>query len=410
MKSLRIIICFFILSALGCGQKTEVKTGDKTGDTIKIGVEGPLTGEYALEGQGFKKAIELLSEQINAKGGILGRKIEVIIQDDRGDPQEASNAAAKLVDQKAIAVIGSYNSGASEPASKVYDEHNILQIIPSSTATRITTKGYKKLFRVCFLDDRQGSYIANFTASKLLAKKIAIIHDNSTYAKGLADWTKKYLEELKAEIVYFDAIDPKGQDFKPVLTKMKDKKPDAVIFTGYYGQAGLLVKQTRDLGIKVPFISGNAVNNPEYVKIAGLEAAKGSFIITEPLPQDLDNPGAKKLVVDFKTKYGHEPQSVWTMMAADAFNILIKAIEETKSTDPSVLADYLHKLKDYQGVTGIIQGFDEKGDRLGSVHVAYVVDEAGKFMLYKEKKDTEDKKEDTVEVKTKEPDINPVKK
>ncbi|MBN1232510.1 MAG: branched-chain amino acid ABC transporter substrate-binding protein [Candidatus Coatesbacteria bacterium] len=410
MWLLRNIICFLVLFSLSCGHKTEVGHGDKTGEKIKIGVEGPLTGEYALEGQGFKKAIELLAEQLNAEGGILGKKVEIIIQDDRGDPQEASNAAAKLVDQKVIAVIGSYNSGASEPASKVYNEHNILHIIPSSTATRITTKGYKKLFRVCFLDDRQGSYIANFTATRLSARNIAIIHDNSTYAKGLADWTKKYLEELKAEIVFFDAIDPKGQDFKPLLTKMKEKKPDAIIFTGYYGQAGLLVKQTRDLGIKAPFISGNAVNNPEYVKIAGLESAKGSFIITEPLPQDLDNPGAKKLVTDFKAKYGHEPQSVWTMMAADAFNILIKAIKETKSTDPSILADYLHKLKDYQGVTGTIQGFDEKGDRLGSVHVAYIVDETGKFLLYKEKKDTDDKKEVTVEVKTKEPDVNPAKK
>jgi len=351
--------------------------------TIPIGLEGPITGDYANEGKGFENALKLLVEQTNAAGGILGRKVELFVEDDKGDAKEAALVADRLKSKKVIAVIGAYNSSATEPASGIYNEAGILHITPSSTATRLTTKGYKRFFRVCFLDDRQGLFAATYITKVMGGKKVGVLHDNSTYAQGLAEWTKKYLEEQGATVPFFDAINDKDKDFTPILTKIKAAGLDAIYFTGYYAQGGLLLKQGKDLGLTTPWVMGNACNNPQLVQIAGLDAAKGTIVTTEPLPTDLDYPEAKKFNEDYKAKYGTYPESVWTVMAADAFRVIKYAIEQTKSTDPAKLAEFLHsdQFKDYPGITGPIIGFDEKGDRKGTVHKAYVVSDKGEFVL-----------------------------
>jgi branched-chain amino acid transport system substrate-binding protein len=169
------------------------------------------------------------------------------------------------------------------------------------------------------------------------------------------------------------------------LTKIKGAGLDVLYFTGYHAQGGLLLKQSADVGLKVQWMMGNASNNPELIQIAGLEKAKGAIITTEPLPSDLPYPEAKKFIDDFKAAYGEAPTSVWWVMAADAYNVVRYAIEQTKSTDSQVLAEYLHKsFKDYPGITGPIIGFDEKGDRLGTIHKAYIIDEKGEFKVYPE--------------------------
>ncbi len=351
------------------------------GGTLKIGLQGPMTGDYALEGQGFEKAVKLLVEQTNAAGGINGQKVELLVEDDKGDPKEASLVADRLAAKKIIAVIGAYNSSATEPASAIYNREGILHITPSSTATRLTQKGYQNFFRTAFLDDRQGLFAAEFMIKVLNAKAIALLHDNSTYAQGLAEWTKKYLEERKANVVFYDAINPKDTDFTATLTKIKAANPDVIYFTGYYAQGGLLLKQAPQVGLKAQWIGGNAMNNPDLIKIAGVENTKGVYVTTEPLPGDLDYPEAKKFIADYKAKYGTEPESVWTVMAADAYRVIEQAIKATKSTDPKKLAEYLHKdFKNFPGITGPILGFDEKGDRLGTIHKAYVINEKGEFV------------------------------
>jgi branched-chain amino acid transport system substrate-binding protein len=349
--------------------------------TIKIGLEGPMTGDYAYEGLGFEKAVKLLVEQTNKKGGLLGKQIELSVEDDKGDPKEAALVADRLKSKKVIAVIGAYNSTATEPASGIYDEAGILQVTPSSTATRLTTKGYKRFFRVCFLDDRQGLFAAKYITQILGAKKVGVLHDNSTYAQGLAEWTKKYLEDQGASVPFYDAINPQDKDFTPILTKIKGAGIEAIYFTGYHAQGGLLLKQSKSLGLTVPWLMGNACNNPELIQIAGLDAAKGVVVTTEPLPSDLPYKEAKVFNEEFKIKYGEYPSSVWWVMAADAFNVIQNSIEQTKSTDPAKLAEYLHtQFKDYPGITGPIIGFDEKGDRLGTIHKAYVVNDKGEFV------------------------------
>ncbi|MFQ6058876.1 MAG: branched-chain amino acid ABC transporter substrate-binding protein [Anaerolineae bacterium] len=354
-------------------------------EPIKIGLQAPITGEYAYEGEGFVKVVDLVTEQINEAGGILGgRKIEIVKCDDVGKPDESSKCAQQLVSAGVKAVVGSYSSTCTEPASEIYNEAGILQITPSSTATRLSQKGFKRFFRVCFLDDRQGLFAATFMKDKLGAGKVAIVHDNSTYAKGLAEHTKRYAEEKGLDVVFFDAINPEDTDFKPILTKIKELAPDAAYFTGYHPQGGLLLKQSKELGVEFQWVMGNACNNPEMIEIAGLDAAKGTYVTTEPLPKDIPGPVAKKFYDDFVAKYGEPPASIWWVMAGDALKVIVEAMEKTNSTDSDKMAEYLHtQFKDFPGVTGNIIGFDEKGDRLGTVHEAYIITEAGEFEMVK---------------------------
>ncbi|KPL24885.1 MAG: amino acid ABC transporter substrate-binding protein [Anaerolineae bacterium SM23_84] len=349
--------------------------------TIKIGLQGPLTGDYAYEGLGFERAVKLLVDKTNEKGGLLGKQIELIVEDDKGDPKESSLVADRLKAKGVVAVIGAYNSTATEPASAIYDEAGILHITPSSTATRLTEKGYQRFFRVCFLDDRQGLFAAKYLTEELGANKVGVLHDNSTYAQGLAEWTKKYLEEEGATVPFFDAINPQDKDFTPILTKIKGADLDAIYFTGYHAQGGLLLRQSEDLGLETQWAMGNACNNPELIEIAGQDAATGVIVTTEPLPSDLPYTEAKVFNEQYKIEYGEYPASVWWVMAADAFNVIKYAIEQTNSTDSAKLAEFLHtEFKDYPGITGPIIGFDEKGDRLGTIHKAYVITDAGEFV------------------------------
>ncbi len=355
------------------------------GEPIKIGLQGPMTGDYAYEGQGFQKAVQLLVDQVNENGGLLGRPVELVVEDDAGDPTQAALVADRMIDAGVIAVIGAYNSTATEPASEIYNEEGILQITPSSTATRLTEKGFDKFFRVCFLDDRQALFAVMAMKDVLKAEKIGILHDNSTYAKGLADWTKVYAEEQGLEVAFFDAINPDDQDFTPILTNIGEAGLDAVYFTGYHAQGGLLLRQTKELGLDIKWMMGNASNNPEMVEIAGVDAAAGTFITTEPLPKDLEYPEAKAFVEAFTKAYDEPPASVWWLLAAEAFNVIAYAIQETESTDPAVLAEYLHTdFKDYPGLSGPIIGFDEKGDRIGTIHVLYQINDKGEIALYSE--------------------------
>jgi len=370
-----LVLALAIPMIAGCGD-----TG-----TLKIGLEGPMTGDYAYEGQGFEKAVTMLVEQTNEAGGLLGRQIELIVEDDAGDPTQAALVAQRLVDAEVVAVIGAYNSTATEPASEIYNEAGILHITPSSTATRLTEKGFKRFFRVCFLDDRQGLFTATFANEVLGVQNLGILHDNSTYAQGLAEHTRRYAEEAGINVAFYDAINPDDQDFTPILTNIGGAGLDAIYFTGYHPQGGLLLKQAKDLGLDLTWMMGNACNNPELVQIAGLENAVGTYITTEPLPKDVDYPDARKFVSDFEAKYNEPPASVWWMMSAEAFNVIRYAIEQTESTDSQVLADFLHnEAKDLNGITGPILGWDEKGDRLGTIHLAYIIDENGEFVVYPE--------------------------
>ena len=372
-KILRVTLAFLVVGLVvwGCAKQT---------GPIKIGLMGPMTGPWASEGQEMKQVVDLLAEQVNAKGGVLGRKVEVVSEDDGGDPKTAALAAQKLVTQKVVAVIGTYGSSITEATQNIFNEAKIPQVANGSTAIRLTEKGLKYFFRTCPRDDEQAKVGANYIQS-MGYKKLAILHDNTTYAKGLADEAKGLLEKAGVEIVFFDALTPGEKDYTAILTKLKAANPDAVFFTGYYPEGGLLLNQKKAMNWAVPFIGGDATNNPDLVKIAGADAAEGFAFLSAPLPKDLPTPEAKAFLDSFTKKYGKAPASIYSILAGDAFRILIAAIEATKSTEPDKVSDYLHnQLKDFPGLTGKLS-FNAKGDRVGEVYKVYKVDAKGEFIL-----------------------------
>jgi branched-chain amino acid transport system substrate-binding protein len=277
-----------------------------------------------------------------------------------------------------MAVIGTYGSSVTEATQNIYDEEDIIQVANGSTAVRLSEKGLKFFFRTCPRDDEQGRVAAN-TIKKSGYKKVAILHDNTTYAKGLADETRTILEKMGIVIVFFDALTPKEQDYNTILTKLKAANPDVVFFTGYYPEAGLLLRQKKEMGWNVPFIGGDATNHPDLVKTAGKASAEGFCFVSAPLPKDL--PEAKSFVDSFKKKYGNPPNSIYAVLAGDGFRVVVEAIKGAGSADTKKVANYLHtQLKDFSGLTGKIS-FNEKGDRVGDVYRVYKVDAEGKFIL-----------------------------
>ena len=349
-------------------------------DTIKIGLMAPLTGSWASEGQEMKQVLELLAENLNAKGGVLGKQVVVVTEDDGGDPRTAALAAQRLATQDVPFSIGTYGSSVTEATQNIYNEAKIIQIANGSTAIRLTEKKLDNFFRTCPRDDEQAK-VAVQTIEKLGYKNVAILHDNTTYAKGLAEEGKALIEKDGDKVVFFDALTPGERDYTAILTKLKEAKPDIVFFTGYYPEAGLLLRQKREMGWDVPFIGGDATNNPDLVKIAGQDAAEGFYFLSAPLPKDLPTEEAKAFLASFEKKYGAAPNSIYSVLAGDGFRVAIAAIEATKSTDFTKLADYLHKdLKNFPGLTGVIS-FDEKGDRVGEVYRVYKVNAEGAFIL-----------------------------
>ncbi|HOP34968.1 MAG TPA: branched-chain amino acid ABC transporter substrate-binding protein [Syntrophales bacterium] len=356
---------------------------------VVIGLQGPITGPWAYEGQMAKQSCEIAAALINQKGGILdGRMVEIRVVDDAGEPKTGALAAQKLVGQKdVVASVSTYGSSVCETASTIYEKFKKVNIGYGVTAVRLTQRDFKYFFRTCGRDDSQGRFFADTVPAKFNAKRIAIMHDNTAFGKGLAEDTKKALDAMvqagKVEIVYFDAITPGEKDFRVSLTQLRETKPDAWYFTGYYAEAALLVTQAREIGITCPFIGGNAAINDEFVKIAGLDLAKGCYMTNEPLPADLPYPQAKEFLKAYKDKYGEIPSSPWPIYAADAVNIIAYAVDKTKSTNSDVLADYLRdKVDGVPGITGPI-GFTAQGDREGVPFYLYVVDDQGHIVVSK---------------------------
>jgi branched-chain amino acid transport system substrate-binding protein len=328
----------------------------------------------------MKQIVELLAKETNKAGGIGGMEVEIITEDDGGDPRQAALAANKLISQDVVAVIGTYGSSVTEATQGIYNEAGIVQVATGSTAIRLTEKGLPLFLRTSPRDDEQGKVAAKTILAKG-AKKIAILHDNTSYAKGLADETKSLLEAQGAQIVFFDALTPGERDYNAILTKIKGTGPDFVFFTGYYPEAGLLLKQKMEMGWDVPMMGGDATNNPDLVKIAGAKAAAGFLFLSPPVPADLDTPEAKDFLAAYQQAYGSQPGSVWAVLAGDAYRVLAEAIAKGGSTKGADIAAYLKtKLKDFPGLTGPIS-FNAKGDRVGDLYRIYQVDEAGAFKL-----------------------------
>ncbi|MBQ7617567.1 MAG: branched-chain amino acid ABC transporter substrate-binding protein, partial [Desulfovibrio sp.] len=265
-----------------------------------------------------------------------------------------------------------------EASQNILDESGIVQIGTGSTSVRLTEKGLPLFFRTCPRDDAQGLAAAEVIA-KGAYKKVALLHDNSSYAKGLAEESRANLKKKGVEVIFFDALTPGERDYNAILTKLKSADPDLVFFTGYYPETGMLLRQKKEMGWQVPMMGGDAANHQDLVKIAGPAAAEGYFFVSPPLPQDLDSAAAKAFLAAYQAKYQAVPVSVWAVLAGDAY----KAIESALlagCTEAKSIGEYLHKLAGTEGFSGQL-GFNEKGDRRGEFYRIYKVDATGRFVL-----------------------------
>ncbi len=366
-KSLLLVLWLGAAIALapGCQKKS---------DSIRIGVAGPMTGDQSKMGTDFKNGVSLAAQEWNAAGGLLGRKIELIMGDDQHDPKQAVSVANKIVNEGAVGIIGHFNSSCSIPASDIYNRVSMPMISPGSTNPQFTEKGYKGVFRVCGRDDQQGRVGADFVNSRLKVRKIAVIHDKTTYGQGLADEFKKAIGS-KVEIVYYGGIIQGDKDFKGVLTTIRQKKPELVFFGGIYPEMGLVVRQARELGMNTPFMSGDGSIDPKFIEIAGAQAAEGTYLTFSPDPKNI--PSARDFISKYNAMFGEiGPYSIY---AYDAANIMFSAIKEANTTDGNVISEKLHTME-FDGAGGKIR-FDDKGDVTAAPYVIWITRD-GKFEEY----------------------------
>lgn len=357
-----------------------------TVETIKIGLQTPLTGDFAAEGQWTKQCVEVAADLINKKDGVLGKKIEIVIADDASNPKDSALAAQKLISQGLKEVIASYGSSVTAPAADLYDANKVVSVGYGCTAVRLTMdKQRPYFFRASGRDDTQSEFFVKFAVEVLKAKRIAIMHDNQDYGKGVAEDAKRFLQPYidsgQVKLVYYDAITPHESDYSAVVSQIKQINPDVWFFTAYYPEAALLIKQARQAGVTCTFLGNNSVPTPEFEEIAGVDAIKGSIHLNEPMPQFLKSPEAVEFMDSYKAKYNELPGSIWAVYAADALNALAAAVKKAGSTDPDAVTNAMHTMTDAKGITGPLL-FTDRGDRKNIPYYAYIYNEEGKLELY----------------------------
>ena len=354
-KVFSVMVASVALAAMlsGCG-------GDKKpagGDTIKVGGNLEMTGGSASFGISSKNAIELAFKNINDKGGINGKKLELVVADNKSEAAEATNAMQKLVSQdKVVAVIGPNLSSATIAAGAINNGSKVLDIAPMATNPNVTvdpatgkTKEYN--FRACFIDPFQGTVMANFAKNDLQATKAAILIDNSSdYAKGLAEFFKKAYTEKGGTVVIEESYLQKDSDFKAVLTKIAAAKPEVIYVPGYYEEVGKICKQARELGITVPIIGGDGWDSPKLVEIAGASSLNNTYFTNHYSP-DSTNEASKSFVDTYAKTYKQKPDAP-AVLGYDGAMLLADSIKRAGVYESAKVAEALAATKDFQAVTG----------------------------------------------------------
>ncbi|WP_051928950.1 branched-chain amino acid ABC transporter substrate-binding protein [Thermopetrobacter sp. TC1] len=353
-------------------------------DTVKIGTAGPMTGQYASFGKQMKNGAEMAVKDINEAGGVLGKKVELKVYDDACDPKQAVAVANKAVGDGVVFMAGHFCSGSSIPASKVYEEEGIVMISPASTNPKLTDEGGPNVFRVCGRDDQQGKTAAEFIAKEFPNARVAIFHDKTAYGKGLADEMRKRFHELGKKEILYGAYTAGEKDYSALVSKLKKNKIDLLYLGGYHTEAGLIVRQMRDQGMKTRLMSGDALVTQEYWAITG-PAGEGTLMTFSPDPRK--SPAAAEVVKKFEAA-GINPEGyvLYTYAAIQAWK---QAAEQAKSVDPAKVTEALHKGK-FKTVLGELS-FDEKGDVTLPGYVVYIWHD-GKYMYYDEYKKQMEKK------------------
>ena len=355
-----------------------VTTSAIAADTVKIGVQAPITGKYANEGQGIDNFVRLIVEEKNKAGGLLGKQIEVVTCDDEAKAQKAAICAKKLVNAGVFAVIGSYTSGATEAAQTTYFRNKVLQTSDGTSDSLIKRK-YWTFFRNSFPNSAQGNFTADYFVNVKKYKKIVVLSDYSSYSTGLADSTVKAIEGLGAKVAFRGKVKSGTQNFTAILTKIKAMKPDVIYFSGYYTDGGLIRVQQKQLGINADFVGGDSNDNPDFLKLAG-KAAEGVYLVNVPTPDMLPYEEAKKYLTAYENKFNMKPPSIWAVVNADGLRAVIHGVEQTKSFDTKKISDYIRNMKDFPGITGPFN-IREDGERIGASLMVYEIQKDGTYKV-----------------------------
>jgi branched-chain amino acid transport system substrate-binding protein len=332
-----------------------VLIGAASAQDIVVGVAGPMTGNEGSFGRQLKNGAEQAVADINAAGGVLGKKLKLEVGDDACDPKQARSVAEKLAGMKVPFVAGHYCSSSSIPASEAYAEGNVLQITPASTNPTFTERGLWNTFRVCGQDIQQGAFIGTYLAKHYKTKNVAIINDKSTYGAGLASEVKKTLNKGGVKEKLNDSYNKGDTDFTALASKLKRDKVDIVFVGGYHKEAGLLLRQMRNQGLKTVLIAGDSLADKEYASITG-PAGAGTLFTFGPDPRK--KPSAAAIVKTFKDK-GIDPEG-YTLYTYAAFQIWTQAVAKAGTTDPKKVAEVIRAGK-WDTVLGPIS-YDKKGD------------------------------------------------
>ncbi len=333
---------------------------------VKIGVEGPITGPNAAFGAQLKNGAEQAVADINAKGGILGKKIELSFGDDVSDPKQGVSVANKFVGDGVKFVVGAFNSGVTMPSSEVYQENGILEITPASTNPKITERGMWNIFRTCGRDDQQGAVAAAYILKHFKGKKVAVVDDKTTYGKGLADETVKALAKGGMKPVLREGINTGDKDFSALVSKIKQSKADLVYWGGLHTEGGLIVRQMRDQGVKTPMMGADGITSDEFASIGG-PGVEGTLMTYGPDPRK--KAAAKAAVAEFRKKK-FEPEA-YTLYSYAAVQIIKQAAESAKSLDPKKVAAKMHSGMKFNTVLGALS-YDKKGDITKLDYVMYI--------------------------------------
>jgi branched-chain amino acid transport system substrate-binding protein len=358
MKSVKL----FFLILLGC----LIITGTAgAADTVKIGLLVPLTGAAAADGASALNSVKLAVERVNAEGGLMGKKVELVSYDDRGDAKEAVALARKLIEQdKVVAAVGGSYSQPSRAVAPIFQEEKIPFVAAYAVHPDITKAG-NFCFRNGFLGQVEGKSAGYVAVKMLKAKKIALLTSDNDFGRTLADGFKYYIDKYaKAE-----------KDFKAYLSKIKQDSPDLILASGYYFQTGPIVKQAREMGITAPILGEEGADSPKFVEIAGIQAAEG-FIIVTNLNRDDKRPEVKKFLSTYEQRFKIQPDMVGAS-AYDGFMIICDAIKRAKSVKGADIRGAIASIKNFNGLTGDIKRFTPEGEVVKDVQVQIV--KKGKF-------------------------------
>ncbi|MEA5092965.1 Leucine-, isoleucine-, valine-, threonine-, and alanine-binding protein [bioreactor metagenome] len=382
MKSMTKVLsmmCAGLLMAsvfAGCGGEK------KAGDTIKVGADIELTGGSASYGKSAQNGIKLAFDQVNAKGGVLGKKMELVVADNKSEAAEATNAMQKLVAQdKVVAVIGPNLSSAVIASTAVNTGAKVLVISPMGTNPNVTvdkdgkTKDF--MFRACFIDPFQGTVMAAFAKDTLKAKKVAILIDNSSdYSKGLAQFFETAFVKGGGTIVAKESYLQKDTDFKATLTKIKATNPDMIYVPGYYQEVGMIVKQAREMGLTVPMAGGDGWDSAKLPEIAGKSALNKTFFSSLYSAEDKSELN-KNFVAAYKKAYNETPD-VFAALAYDSAMLIVNSIKTANSADSVKIKDALAKTAGFNGVAGSVT-FDPQHNPVKSAFIIEYKDGAQAF-------------------------------